>query len=252
MLITYVHLGSDTNWHEPITTGGLGSVFEKDEKKKEKIDQSINSLAMLIAASSVPSQSRTTACQTVRMTWAGTPWWKRCFSRGTRLSSTQKPLRMNVSGRARRRPLSTMRTVPDNFPFFNLWFCLKAKKKKCNPIWAEHGSAFETSLPVPSSSLSKPTGASYHIKAINLKVQLYNFPEFMIFILVKAKRTARLYTQNDISNLVFLPVELCFYTYNDIQTTICCQLVPPYFEGSLVGTHFVIRVKAHECPPMKK
>lgn len=45
MLITYVHLGSDTNWHEPIPTGGLRSVFEKDEEKKEEEEEMKRSIS---------------------------------------------------------------------------------------------------------------------------------------------------------------------------------------------------------------
>lgn len=65
----------------------------------------------------VHSQSRKTAGRMVRTTCAETPWWRRCFNRGTRLSSTQKPLRTNVSGRLHQTPLSVMRTVPDIQPF---------------------------------------------------------------------------------------------------------------------------------------
>lgn len=104
---------------EPITTEWLDCVSGNDEKKKKKKrkHQSINSLLIAHQCTFVHSQSRKTAGQMVRTTCAETPWWRRCFNRGTRLSSTQKPLRTNVSGRIHQTPLSAMRTVPDIQPF---------------------------------------------------------------------------------------------------------------------------------------
>lgn len=79
----------------------------------EKTCSSAASIVTLIQCVLVPSQWRRIVGQTVRTTWAQTPSWRRCSSKETRPSSTQRPRRTSLNVRAPLMPASMTRTVQD-------------------------------------------------------------------------------------------------------------------------------------------